>query len=376
MPVNKLCIWMNIPSHYQSSLFRALQRRDDVDLVVRYFYVSSELREKEGWAAHRLEPFEQSVQGMISPLAMAATVPDWKSRIHITNCNFSKSLVDLFCREGVTWAHWSEMPGVRLAELLGYDIRLYRLFNPLMLLLKFREGHRLKRYALGVFVQGLLAERSFRILGVPQEKIAHLYYSPDPLHAMPPCHQVVEFARGRKVFLYVGSLCQRKGIDILLRAFSHLNTADWCLVLCGLDTESGRYAQLVEKLGIQERVHFLGTYPVQRIAEVYSASDVFVLPSRFDGWGAVLNEAASLGLPLIATDICSASWHVIKEGENGFRVHTESISDLKNAMQKYVDNTALIKTHGEVSKSVFVNEFSPDKNVNRLVSSLRHWSRK
>jgi glycosyltransferase involved in cell wall biosynthesis len=372
----KICIWMNIPSHYQASFFCALQRRDDVDLVVRYFHVSSDLRKREGWATHHLETYEKSVEGLPAQEAMAETVPDWRQRIHVINSNFSRDLVELFCRESVSWVHWSEMPGIRLAELLRYRIWLYRLLNPLMLLLKFRESYRLKRYALGVFVQGVLAERSFRIMGVPQKKIAYLYYSPDSLVEMPPCPKVVDFARGRKVFLYVGGLCQRKGIDVLLRAFSHLNTTDSCLVLCGLDKESGCYALLAEELEVQNSVLFLGSYPAKQIAEVYSASDVFILPSRFDGWGTVLNEAASLGLPLIATDMCGASWHVIKEGENGFKVRTDSIADLKNALQVYVSNTTLINKHGERSKTVFFEEFSPEKNVDRLVNAIRTWSRK
>ena len=373
MQIYKVCLWMNIPSHYQSSFFCALQRRDDVDLVVRYFHTSSVLREKEGWAIHHFEPYEKSVEELPTPEAMAKTVPNWRQRTHVINSNFSRDLVELFCREGVSWVHWSEMPGIRLAEFLGYSTRLYRLLNPLMLLLKFREGYRLKRYARGAFVQGVLAEQSFRIIGVPQEKIAYLYYSPDPLIELAPCRKLVEFARGRKIFLYVGALCHRKGIDILLRAFSLLNAADWCLVLCGLDKESGRYALLAEQLAVKESVFFLGAHPAKRIAEVYSASDVFVLPSRFDGWGAVLNEAASLGCPLIATDMCGASWHVIKEGKNGFQVHTNSVADLKRAMQMYVDNTVLIKQHGEVSKTVFIEEFSPEKNVERLITALGHW---
>lgn len=377
MPVpKKICIWMNIPSHYQSSFFCELQRQSNVDLVVRYFRSSSNIRQREGWAVHEFQTYEKSVEGLPTPEAMAETVPDWRQRIHVINSNFSCDLIELFCRESVNWVHWSEMPGIRLAELLGYRTRLYRLLNPLMLLLKFREGYRLKRYAMGIFVQGVLAEKSFRIMGVPQEKIARLYYSPDPLNEMPPCRKVAEFARGRRVFLYVGALCHRKGIDILLQAFSHLNTTDWCLVLCGLDKESGRYELLTEHLDVQDSILFLGSYPAELIAEVYSASDVCVLPSRFDGWGTVLNEAASLGLPLIATDMCGAAWHVIKEGENGYKVRTDSVADLKKAMQVYVNNPTLINKHGEHSKTVFYEEFSPEKNVDRLVDTIENWSRK
>jgi glycosyltransferase involved in cell wall biosynthesis len=367
---------MNIPSHYQSSFFRALWARADVDLAVRYFHISSDHRQKEGWGLHTLQPYERSIEGLNTLEAMLETVPDWRKRIHVINSNFSKGLVDFFCREKIRWVHWSEMPGIRLAEAFGYRIWLYHLLNPLMLLMKYREGRCIKKNAMGAFAQGSLAERSFRFMGVPQKKIAPLYYSPDPLITTSPCAQVMEFTRGRRAFLYVGSLCRRKGIDVLLHAFSKLYTSDWCLVLCGFDTESGHYASLAVQLGIEKRVLFLGAYPAEKISEVYGASDVFILPSRFDGWGAVLNEASSLGLPLIATDMCGAAWHVIKNGKNGFRVRADSISELQQAMELYVKNPSLIKKHGEISKSVFFDEFSPDKNAERLLAALRYWNQK
>lgn len=367
----KICIWMNIPSHYQSAFFAALRLRKDVDLVVRYFNGTSDDRKKEGWKdTHELEPFEQCVKGLDSVEEMLGTISDWNVRIHVISSYFNSELIDYFCDHGVPWCHWSEMPGIRLAELLNYRMGLYRVLNPLMLILKHREGRRINLHALHAFGQGVLAERAFRLMGVSKNKISDLYYTPDPLLELDPSERVARFSDGRKVFLSVGALCKRKGTDVLIKAFAGLAANDWCLVLCGLDKTGGAYHALVEKLGLQDHVLFLGAYPVNNIAEVYRASDVVILASRFDGWGAVLNEAASLGIPLIGSDMCSASWHVIKDGMNGFRVKADSVRALKKAMQSYIENTQLIHIHGQRSKDVYFSEFTPDINAERFKSAL------
>lgn len=372
----KICIWMNIPSHHQSAFFQALEVRNDVDLKVIYLHGASHDRAAEGWRdSHECQPFECIAEGVVPVESIVEQLlPDWTERIHLISSSFTSELIDLFCKKRISWCHWSEMPGVRLAELLGYRMSLFRMLNPLMLLCKRVEGRRIRKHALGAFGQGRLAGNAFRLMGIPDNKIADLYYVPAPLKPMAASEQIVKFAAGRKVFLSVGALCKRKGIDILLRAFARLKTKEWCVVLCGLDKLGGQYQALAEKLGIADHVLFLGAYPSARIAEVYIASDVFVLASRFDGWGAVLNEAASVGLPLIASDMCGAAWHVIENGKSGFRVKTGSVVDLEEKMRIYIEYQHLVKEHGGRSLDLFFQDFSPERNAERLAAAIKGWA--
>lgn len=366
---------MNIPSHYQSAFFKELNAHEHIDLLVIYLNDAAIERAEEGWnSSHEYQSYERSASGQSMPDHIDSVVPDWSARIHIIGGRFSPSLVEHFCTSGVSWCHWSEMPGIRLAELLGYQTPLFRLLNPLMLAGKRSEGVRIRNHALGAFGQGYLARRAFRLMGVPEDRISDLYYVPAPLEPLRPSEQVVQFAAGRNVFLSVGALCRRKGIDVLLRSFARLKTDDWCLVLCGLDRSDGAYQALANKLGVSSRVLFLGAHPAERIAEVYAASDVFVLASRFDGWGAVLNEAASMALPLIGTDLCGGSWHLIDPGVNGFRVRAGSVADLTKALDSYVAHAGLLQQHGNESKKRYFNGFTPESNATRLVDSLESWS--
>ncbi len=375
MSLLRICIWMNIPSHYQSDLFEAMVAREDVDLRVVYLHGASAERATEGWRdTHLQQPFETFTRGRATPANLDGLVPDWRDRIHLLGIHFFPELVSWFCEQRIPWCHWSEVPGIRLAELVGFRMPLYRLLNPLMLALKRRDGRLLGRHALGVFGQGRLAHRAFRTMGVPDQRIADLYYSPAPLQRHDPAADVARFAAGRKVILSVGALCRRKGIDVLLKAFARLDAPGWCLVLCGLDRANGAYRRLAAKLGVAERVLFLGAYPSDRIAEVYAAADLFVLASRFDGWGAVVNEAASLGLALVATDLCGAAWHVVEDGVDGYRVRAASPGSLMQALRRYVDDPELAARHGRAARLRYEEHFTPATNADRLVRQLALWS--
>ncbi|QBG45964.1 glycosyltransferase [Verrucomicrobia bacterium S94] len=371
----KTCIWMNIPSHYQSAFFEALAARDDVDLNVVYFSGTSSARAAEGWQSeYALKAYERFAEEGAAPQKQVEQVEDWQNRVHVICGYFNEALIDFFCKAGVSWCHWSEMPGIRLADLLGYRTVLYRIFYPLQLIAKRSYGARIRNYALGAFGQGHLARKAFQRMGVPEAKTADLYYSPEPLSPAEPCRQMMDFAGGRKIILMVGALCKRKGIDVLLKAFSKVReNRDWCVVFCGLDKAGGRYHALAEKLRLQDQVLFLGAYPVDRISEVYCAADVFVLPSRFDGWGTVFNEAASLGLPLIGTDLCGGAWHLIREGQTGCRVRTSSVSSLAGALRCYVKNPADAEKHGRAAQEWFMTEFTPARNAERFVATLKLW---
>jgi glycosyltransferase involved in cell wall biosynthesis len=86
-----------------------------------------------------------------------------------------------------------------------------------------------------------------------------------------------------------------------------------------------------------------------------------------------LNEAASLGKALIASDGCGAAHHLIKHGVNGFRVPIGDVVALARAMTQYCRDPALVSRHGAESLRLF-QAFTPTRNALRLeqaIGSLR-----
>lgn len=120
-----------------------------------------------------------------------------------------------------------------------------------------------------------------------------------------------------KVVLSVGQFIQRKGFDILLKSAESVQNDIGIYIIGGEPTEE--FIKLREKLKL-DNIHFIGFTNKKELLEFYKAADIFVLPTREDIWGLVINEAMANGLPVITTDKCVAGLEMIKSGENGFIV--------------------------------------------------------
>jgi glycosyltransferase involved in cell wall biosynthesis len=108
-------------------------------------------------------------------------------------------------------------------------------------------------------------------------------------------------------FVYVGGLHPRKGPDLLLRALGQLGRSDWRLRVVGDGPMRGGLEQLTRKLGLVERVEFLGFRAHGETLSLLATSDLVVVPSRFDGWGVAVNEALASGVPTVCSDRCGSS---------------------------------------------------------------------
>jgi glycosyltransferase involved in cell wall biosynthesis len=223
------------------------------------------------------------------------------------------------------------------------------------------------RRALGAFAIGERARRDFIRWGIDERRIRLLPYSVAALEAsgIPPAD------RTAPVFTQVGELCHRKGVDVLLQAFALVSRRhpDARLDLIGDGAQSAEYQKLASQLQIADAVRFMGAVPAPEVAGYLQRADVLVLASRFDGWGVVLNEGASLGKALIATDATGAADHLIRDGENGFRVPAGDPTALQEALARYCEDPALAKAHGTVSSKIF-QDYTPTANVERLRQGL------
>jgi len=105
---------------------------------------------------------------------------------------------------------------------------------------------------------------------------------------------------------YAGGLLPEKGVDLLLEAAAGL-PGDWEIRLLGAGGERKNLEDLARRLGIADRVNFLGRFPSHRMPEFYRSLDALVLPSRTtpawkEQFGRVLVEAMSCGVPVIGSD--------------------------------------------------------------------------
>jgi glycosyltransferase involved in cell wall biosynthesis len=133
-------------------------------------------------------------------------------------------------------------------------------------------------------------------------------------------------------YLFVGTLSERKGVDVLLEAFQDVRGGT--LTLAG----DGPLRPLVERACAQdERVNYVGHLGWAGLDELYSRSDVLVVPSRYDVWGLVVNEACEHGLLVVATDQVGAVDDLVEVGVNGLLVAPGSVRQLAEAMRNVRD---------------------------------------
>lgn len=129
--------------------------------------------------------------------------------------------------------------------------------------------------------------------------------------------------------LAIGQFIHRKGFDVLLKAAASLPENAGIYLVGGEPTEE--YLRLREELQLQN-VHFLGFQSKETLVKFYKASDVFVLPTREDIWGLVINEAMAYGLPVITTDRCVAGLELVEDGINGYIVPVGNADALAEKM--------------------------------------------
>jgi glycosyltransferase involved in cell wall biosynthesis len=101
--------------------------------------------------------------------------------------------------------------------------------------------------------------------------------------------------------------------------------------------------------------------------EVYSRNHVFILPSRYDGWGVVVNQALGAGLPIICSTTVGAGRELVESGFNGFRVEPNDVNALAVAMEQFARDPTLAVRFGAASRTraaLYTPESGADKWIN------------
>lgn len=138
-----------------------------------------------------------------------------------------------------------------------------------------------------------------------------------------------------RVVLSVGRFIPVKGYDVLLQAADRLPRDIGFYLVGGTPTEE--YLQMREDLGLTN-FHFVDFMSKEELRNWYCAADLFVLPTRSDIWGLVVNESMACGLPVVTTDRCIAGLELVKNNENGFIVPTDDAVALANAIVSVLGN--------------------------------------
>jgi glycosyltransferase involved in cell wall biosynthesis len=326
-----------VPSPYQRDLFAALAVRDDVELRVCYMEAESP---DSPWPEKPLRSFERIMPGFWVPFGGARGHVNWglpdPSRSDVIVLSSFTSLTGQYLMRGALhktpWIFWGE----RLRENTGIKDAIQRgLAAPL--------GR-----AAAIVGIGRTAEQDF------QRRFPNVAHFSIPYHcdlsAFFAVHRHRDPARPM-TFLFCGQMIARKGVDLLLAAFDRLvaTGANVQLLLVGREAELPRFMQMVSAAA-REKIRYEGFQAPESLPEYFGRSDVFVLPSRHDGWGVVVNQALAAGLPVIVSDAVGAGVDLVEDGVNGMCVAANDVEALYLAVQTVASSPEVAARWGRSSR--------------------------
>jgi glycosyltransferase involved in cell wall biosynthesis len=143
---------------------------------------------------------------------------------------------------------------------------------------------------------------------------------------------------GPPALIAVGAVVRRKGYDVLVEALATLRDLPWHMAIVGDRTRSpatvAALDEAVQRHGLGERITFAGAVDDARLAALHADADLFVLPSRFEGYGMAFAEAIAHGLPVIGTT-AGAIPDTVPEG-TGILVPPDDAAALADALRRLI----------------------------------------
>lgn len=142
-----------------------------------------------------------------------------------------------------------------------------------------------------------------------------------------------------KIAINIGRLTSDKRQDELLKIWSAVSNLNWQLWIVGSGEEEERLRQLISSYKLQDSVMLLGHR--QNITEIYEKASLFLFTSRMEGFGMVLLEAMSFGIPCISYDCPSGPRDIIKDGTNGYLIENNNTGCFINKLENILSMNSL-----------------------------------
>ncbi|WP_026776869.1 glycosyltransferase [Polaribacter sp. Hel_I_88] len=164
-------------------------------------------------------------------------------------------------------------------------------------------------------------------------------------------------------FIFVGQLIKRKGVSVLINALNYLNSIykndSWTFTIIG-NGNLKEYLLGELKMINNKNIIFKGLInDNSKLEEYYSDSDILFVPSVFDGWGAVVNEALSKNLAILSSDMVYSSRSLVKQGVNGFVFNNNNLKEMTNYIDYFFINKHKVLDFKK-SSGIIYKEWNPN----------------
>lgn len=166
------------------------------------------------------------------------------------------------------------------------------------------------------------------------------------------------------VVAFVGRLAPEKNLPRLIQSFRRVAPDGWKLLVVG----DGPLRNLVEN---QPDICWLGGKPWNEVPEALALADALILPSSFEPWGLVVNEAMTCGLPVLVSEKCGCVDDLVRAGENGYLFDPGSDASLENALKTFMSVSASGREQMGVRSLQLISPFSTEKVARELWKGFR-----
>ena len=271
-----------------------------------------------------------------------------------------------------------------ISRLVNTDYDMVRLQDPNINKIKFRLARLIDGWTARHLTHHIYANSNavktaaMSDLGLPAEKITVIKEGRESGRLGKPSIQRRNQARSRlalkedeKVLVTIGRQDFQKGQRYLLEAMGMLvaNHPDIVLLLAGRSGDvSGELESLQKRLGLQDRVQFLGHR--EDVPEILAAADLFDFPSFYEGLPGAVIEAMALELPIVASDIEPVR-EIVEAGRNAILVRPASPVELATAIERILEDRQTALAYGARSREIFEERFTLEQGMVRLMEFYR-----
>lgn len=351
-----------VPSPYQRDLFASLAARNELELEVHYLESASP---DSPWPEAPLRPYERILPGTWFHLGPARfhlnwRLPDLSRTDFVILSTYSSWTGQWLMRRRLRrrpWLFWGER--IRPQPTWIRTLAQQFLIRPLA-------------EATAIVGIGRAAKEDYarRFPSTPHFNLAYHCSLTEYQGNIPPRPHDSPFT-----FLFCGQMIRRKGVDLLLQAFDRLiqQGTQASLLLVGREADLPTFLATISPAA-RKHIRYEGFQPPERLPLYYAQADAFILPSRHDGWGVVINQALGAGLPVISSDAAGAGLDLVEENVNGLRFTAGDTTGLMSAMQKLVTDPTLACAWGQASRQK-ARDLTPEAGAEkwvRILTSLRN----
>ena len=299
---------------------------------------------------------------------------------HIRTGNYDAVLCYIGYVRATFWVSWLAAKLAKCAFLFGTDATTLapRDGRTWKTALKKIVWPRLFRLADQVIVPSSGSRDVMLSIGIPSERITLTPYSVDNDWWMQRAPQVnrtaVREAWGARpetcVVLFCAKLQPWKRPADLLHAFAKANQSNALLIVAGEGPLRSQLESEAISLGVASKVRFLGFVNQSQLPAVYASADLMVLPSEYEPFAVVVNEAMCCGCPVAASDRVGASRDLVSPVCSGFVFPFGDVDALAELLKKAAASPALLAELGRASRS-HVQTWSPERNIAATVDAIR-----